>query len=158
MPRRACSRCNDCRNERHKIAKVQGTIARNLSRLFLRAWMVHCQTLRHRRARLIQINAYFHSRTVRIAFQKWKALTRKIKRLLYPEQVQQEEMSDRLRKLQVLRSAFRAFSSGVRRSGVQRSAATRVLRMRERLMRSSVLRHWLSRARTKRVWRQKVKK
>ena len=131
--------CSDARVNRLKIRKVRKVIEQNNLISVFRSWAVHCQTLRHRRLRLIQINAYFKLRTLRNSYQKWKALTRKVKWLMYPELCKQEETADRLRKIQLLRFAFRHFAVGARASRREDRALRIMAAKKGRL----VLRCWL---------------
>ncbi|QDZ21650.1 hypothetical protein HOP50_06g41770 [Chloropicon primus] len=146
------ARCRNSRSNRHKIRKVEKVMMQNNMASVFRAWSVHCQTWRHRRARLVQINSYFKSRTVRISFQKWKALTKKVKRLLYPDLVKQEETSDRLRKIQLLRSSFKAFVAGARISMRQGQIFRKIATTKTRLTKAGVLKHWRRHVHKQRRW------
>ena len=150
--------CNDARSNRHKIAKVQKLIMRNNMMATFRAWGVHCQTLRHRRARLVQIITYFKSRTERLSFQKWKAITKKMKRLMHPHQVEMEEKSDRLKKIQLTRFGFRYFVRGAKRSMLQRVTEKRVVARRRHLMKTAVIRHWFDAMRREQILRYKERR
>ena len=130
------------RQIRHKARLVRQLVSRNNMRASVRAWAMHCGTLRHRRARLVKINSYFESRAVRISFQKWKAVAKRIKRLLHPDLVQKEETSDRLRKLQLTRWALRHFREGTRESRHETRAATALGIKVTRILKAASVRRW----------------
>ena len=108
--------CILTRETRAKIRKIESVVSKNNARVTLRAWALHCQSLRHSQVRAGQISAYFESRTQRLAFDKWKTTTKKIKRLLYPALVESEEVADRSSKIRLTRWAFRLFADATKKS------------------------------------------